>query len=95
MAIMFSAHVRGSWTTLRIASHTPLRGSIHTLKGSRRTYSQAMKKPTGHPRNSRMMNHRMAHRMPAPPLPDAILERVYGGEERGPEEYRTVTHLVG
>jgi len=69
---MFSAHVKGSCTTLRMASHTPFSGSMQTLKGSSSTYSQAMKKPTGQPRNMRMMNHSTPHSSPGhrPPDPD-------------------------
>ena len=50
--------------TLRIASHTSLRGSMQALNGSSNTYTQAMRKPMGHPMNQRPRNHKILQRMP-------------------------------
>lgn len=72
IAIMFSAHVSGSWSTFKMASHTPFMGSIQAENGIRSTYSQAIKNATGQARNHRIRNHRIAHRMPGhrpPPFP--------------------------
>lgn len=72
IAIMFSAHVSGSWSTFKMASHTPFMGSIQAENGIRSTYSQAIKNATGQAKNHRIRNHRMAHRMPGhspPPFP--------------------------
>lgn len=72
IAIMFSAHVSGSWSTFKMASHTPFMGSIQAENGIRSTYSQAIKNATGQARNHRIRNHRIAHRMPghrSPPFP--------------------------
>ena len=37
IAIIFSAQVSGRFTTFKMASHTPLRGSIQALNGIKST----------------------------------------------------------